>query len=210
MQVTEKFENELLAFAKKEMTQDQAHDLNHILRVVKTAKRLCRDEKAKLEIVLPAAYLHDCFSCPKHHPERARSSRLSAEKAIDFLTSIGYPSLYFDDIYHAILAHSYSANIKPRTLAAQIVQDADRLDSLGAIGIARCLQVSTSLGVPLYSFDDPFCNKRAPDDRSYTIDHFYVKLFNIVNTMNTEAGKIEAQLRASFMQVYLAQLETEL
>lgn len=205
----EKFENELLAFAKKEMTQDQAHDINHILRVVKTAKELCFREKGILQVVLPAAYLHDCFSFPKNHPNRSKSSEIAADKAIEFLTRINYPIAYFDDIHHAIMTHSYSANIKPRTLEAQIVQDADRLDSLGAIGIARCLQVNTALGLQLYNTDDAFCKQRIPDDSNYAVDHFYVKLFKLADTMNTESAKIEAQRRTQFMREYLRQLALE-
>ena len=158
---------------------------------------------------MPAAYLHDCFSFAKNHPDRADSSKISADKAIEFLKLIGYSSAYLDDIHHAITAHSYSANVKPRTLEAEIVQDADRLDSLGAIGIARCLQVSSSLGVPLYSNSDTFCKQRLPDDRNYTIDHFYVKLLNLADTMNTESAKTEGQHRSKFMREYLHQLEKE-
>ena len=207
--MTEKYENEILAFVQKEMTQDPAHDIKHIFRVVKTAKALCLHEKGKLDIILPAAYLHDCFSFPKNHPDRAQSSTIAAEKAIEFLTSIGYPSAYYEDIHHAILAHSYSANIKPLTLEAKIVQDADRLDSLGAIGIARCLQVGTSLGTSLYNSEDTFCKKRVPDDINYTVDHFYVKLFNLADTMNTESAKIEGHHRTKFMREYLEQLAIE-
>ncbi|WP_022941402.1 HD domain-containing protein [Psychromonas hadalis] len=206
----EKYEHEFLVFAKKEMTNDPAHDINHVLRVVKTAKALCQHENANLHVVLPAAYLHDCFSFPKNHPERAQSSKISADKAIEFLTLIAYPTIYFDDIHHAIIAHSYSANVKPRTLEAKIVQDADRLDSLGAIGITRCLQVSASLGTALYNNADPFCKQRLPDDRNNTVDHFYVKLFNLVDTMNTESAKIEGQQRTKFMHEYLEQLEAEI
>ncbi|MFT6987210.1 MAG: hypothetical protein ACJAT7_003064 [Psychromonas sp.] len=205
----EKYENELLAFAQKEMSQDPAHDINHVLRVVKTAKDLCHQEKGKLKIVLPAAYLHDCFSFAKNHPDRAHSSKIAADKAIEFLKLIGYPSAYLDDIHHAITAHSYSANIKPRTLEGEIVQDADRLDSLGAIGITRCLQVGASLEMPLYSNCDTFCKQRLPDDRNYTIDHFYVKLFSLADKMNTESARIEGRHRTKFMREYLQQLKTE-
>jgi uncharacterized protein len=208
--VPEKYENELLAFVKKEMIQDPAHDINHVLRVVKTAKDLCHHEKGKLEVVLPAAYLHDCFSFAKNHPNRANSSKIAADKAIEFLKLIGYPSTYLDDIHHAITAHSYSANVKPRTLEGEIVQDADRLDSLGAIGITRCLQVGTYLEVPLYRNSDTFCKQRLPDDRKYTIDHFYAKLFSLADTMNTESARIEGQHRTRFMREYLLQLETEI
>lgn len=205
----QKFEAEMFSFIKDEMVQDQAHDINHILRVVKLAQNLCIQENAILEVVLPAAYLHDCFSLPKNHPERSNSSRLAADKAIDFLASINYPNSYYNAIHHAITAHSFSANVQPESLEAQVVQDADRLDALGAIGIARCLQVSTSLGVQLYNTNDPFCLKRKPDDRQYTIDHFYTKLLVLSETMNTKAAKIEAEIRTQFMKDYLSQLKRE-
>jgi len=203
-------ESLLLSLIEKEMTQDLAHDINHVLRVVKTAKVLALREKANLQVVLPAAYLHDCVCLPKNHPERAQSSRLAADKAITLLTTIDYPSDFFDDIHHAIISHSYSANITPQTLEAQIVQDADRLDALGAIGIARCLQVSSLLGITLYHHEDPFCEQRTPDDRHYSIDHFYRKLLQIESTMNTPSAKVEAQHRTQVMRDFLSQLAREL
>jgi len=207
--VIEKYESALRAFAEQEMVEDPAHDLSHVLRVVKTAKALCQREQAKLAIVLPAAYLHDCFSFAKNHPDRKQSSKRAADKAVEFLNSIDYPAAYLDEIHHAIAAHSYSANIKPQTLEAQIVQDADRLDALGAIGIARCLQVGSSFGIPLYNQHDSFCQQRTPDDRNYTIDHFYVKLFSLADTMNTASAKAEGEQRTTFMRQYLQQLATE-
>ncbi|GLS91462.1 phosphohydrolase [Psychromonas marina] len=209
MQLTEQFENKIQLFVKEQMTQDQAHDMSHLLRVVKTAKQLCEDEKACNEVVIPAAYLHDCVSFPKNHPDRAQSSTLAAKKAIEFLTSIDYPSEFYEQISHAIITHSYSANIKPETVEAKIVQDADRLDALGAIGIARCLQVGCSLGLALYNDEDPFCEHREMDDRAYSIDHFYNKLFKLADTMNTDSATIEAQRRTEFMREYLRQLGAE-
>lgn len=204
-----RFEQQILAFVNQQMQQDQAHDINHILRVVKAAKQLCLSEGARLDVVLPAAYLHDCVSLPKNHPSRSLSSLLAAEKAQQFLRTIDYPSEYLADISHAIVAHSYSANIPPETLEAKIVQDADRLDALGAIGIARCIQISCELGVELYDSYDAFCLQRQPDDRRFAIDHFYVKLFKLTETMNTQAAKVEAQQRMAFMKAFLAQLEHE-
>lgn len=205
----EKFEDQLLDFAKQEMTQDAAHDISHIKRVVKTAKALCIQEQAKLEVVLPAAYLHDCFTFPKNHPDRAQSSKMAADKAIAFLKSIDYPTSYLDEIHHAIVTHSYSANITPETLEAQIVQDADRLDSLGAIGIARCLYVGQSFNAELYNHEDPFANQRDLDDKHYSVDHFYVKLFKLAETMNTKSAKLEANKRTDYMRGFLEQLGEE-
>ena len=205
----ERFESQLLDFAQQEMTQDAAHDISHIKRVVKAAKALCTQEQAKLEVVLPAAYLHDCFTFPKNHPDRAQSSQMAADKAISFLKSIDYPVPYLDEIHHAIVTHSYSANITPETIEAQIVQDADRLDSLGAIGIARRLYVGQSFNAELYKHEDPFAEHRDLDDKHYSVDHFYVKLFKLAETMNTESAKLEANKRTDYMRGFLEQVGAE-
>ncbi|GGB48632.1 HD domain-containing protein [Shewanella inventionis] len=206
----EQYEDQLIEFIKIEMQQDLAHDIRHVCRVVNMAKSLCLSEGANMDVVVPAAYLHDCFSFAKNHPDRAQSSRFAADKAIAFLRNIDYPKTLLPAIHHAIVAHSYSANIKPQSLEAQIVQDADRLDALGAIGIARCLQVSTSLGVSLYHVDDPFCINRQANDRLFAIDHFFTKLFKLADTMHTESAKIEASKRIKYMKSFLAQLSTEI
>lgn len=208
--MVETYEKQFCEFIELEMQQDLAHDLNHVLRVVKTAKQLCKLEGAKLEVVLPAAYLHDCFSFAKNHPDRASSSKVAADKALTYLGEIGYPQEYFSQISHAIVAHSFSANVKPETLEAQIVQDADRLDALGAIGIARCLQVSTNLGVSLYHSADPFARHRELNDKLHSVDHFYVKLLKLKDSMNTPSAKEEAERRTAFMQTYLKQLDSEI
>ncbi|WP_371372448.1 HD domain-containing protein [Thalassotalea aquiviva] len=202
-------ESQLYDFISQEMKQDLAHDLNHVLRVVKTAKHLCQQERSEPLVVIPSAYLHDCFSFSKNHPSKHLSSLNAADKAIRFLESIHYPRQYLPEIHHAIVAHSYSANVEAKTLEAKIVQDADRLDALGAIGIARCIQVSVKLNRPLYSVQDPFCDSRDPDDAQYTIDHFFTKLLKLPALMHTRAGKKEAKKRADWMKMYLAQLQVE-
>ncbi|MDF4795636.1 HD domain-containing protein, partial [Vibrio parahaemolyticus] len=197
------FEPLFLEFMQQEMQVDAAHDIEHVKRVVKTAKQLCDEENADIAIVLPAAYLHDCFTYPKDHPNRKQSSAIAAKKAIAYLESIQYPQHYHDAIAHAIEAHSFSANIRPNTLEAQIVQDADRLDALGAIGVTRCIQVSTHFNAQLYNDNDMFAKERELNDKQFTVDHFQTKLFKIVDTMNTESAKLEANKRKAFMQTYL-------
>ncbi|RKF17537.1 HD domain-containing protein [Alginatibacterium sediminis] len=191
------------------MTQDLAHDLNHVRRVVASARKLCETEKANWAVVMPAAYLHDCFSYPKDHPQRRNSSLIAAKKAQQFLITLDYPQQYIAEIHHAIVAHSYSAAVTPQSLEAQIVQDADRLDALGAVGIARCIQVSAALDRPLYSVNDPFCEDRNPDDSRFTLDHFFTKLLNLESTMNTVSGRNEAKARTQYMQSYLRQFKHE-
>lgn len=203
-------QQQCLQYLEKTTPADGAHDISHVRRVVKNCSYLTDIEEANLSITLPAAWLHDCVAVPKDSPLRSQGSRLAAEAAVAFLAEINYPQEHLDDIYHAIEAHSYTAAIPTRTLEAQIVQDADRLDSLGAIGIARCLLVGGHLNRPLCDATDPFCDDRDPDDSLYTIDHFYNKLFKLPDTMQTEAGREEAHRRANLMRDYLDNLREEI
>jgi uncharacterized protein len=189
---------------------DVAHDITHIERVVRVAKQLCAAENANMYIVLPAAWLHDCVAVAKNHPDRAKASTMAADKAIGFLRSLGYNPSFFDAIHHAIVAHSFSANIAVRTVEAQIVQDADRMDALGAIGVSRCMKVGGSINRLLYNPDDPFCSNREADDKKYTLDHFFIKLLNISKSMNTPSAKEEAKRRTEYMVDFLAQLKSEI
>lgn len=191
-------------------SDDPAHDLLHFKRVVATAKSLCSQEAAKLEVVLPAAWLHDLVNVPKNDPRRKQASKLSADAAIEFLSQINYPEKYFSEIHHAIAAHSFSANIETKSVEACIVQDADRLDGLGAIGLARCFMVAGQLKRPLYSEQDPFCVERSVDDQKFTIDHFYAKLFKTADTLKTKAGKLEGARRVTLMKQYLNDLNLEI
>ena len=189
---------------------DAAHDINHIKRVVRNVIHLTDIEEANSLVTLPSAWLHDCVAVPKDSPLRAQGSRLAARAASDFLMEISYPRELLPEVHHAIEAHSFSANIPTRSLEAEVVQDADRLDSLGAIGIARCLLVGGRLNLQLACDEDPFCDHREPDDSKFTIDHFYAKLFKLPDTMKTEAGRAEALRRAALMQRYLEDLRSEM
>ncbi len=204
------WEQRLREFACAQPGADPGHGLPHLERVVATALKLAAEEGARVEIVLPAAWLHDCVHVAKNSPDRPRASQLAAERAFGFLEAAGYPSACLADIRHAIEAHSFSAGIAPRTIEAKVVQDADRLDALGAVGLARCIAVGAALGRPLYEPDDPFCRSRAPDDSGASVDHFYAKLLKLAHTMQTPAGRREAERRTAFLRAFIAQLESEL
>lgn len=201
-----KFEKKICEIASSD---DPAHDLLHFQRVVSLAKKLCEQEGGQSEIVIPAAWLHDLVIVPKDSPLRSKASRFSAEKAIEFLRAIDYPAKFYEGISHAIEGHSFSANIEVKSLEAKIVQDADRLDGLGAIGIARCFATAGLLKRSFYSSKDPFCNTRTPDDSRFTVDHFFKKLFKTAETLNTKSGLEEGQRRLEFMKNYLSFLRTE-
>ncbi|MCP3960101.1 MAG: HD domain-containing protein [bacterium] len=189
---------------------DPAHDLAHVRRVVTTAKRLAATESARLEVVVPAAWLHDCVTVPKDSPRRSSASADAAESAGAFLLDAGYSADCVPDVRHAIEAHSFSAGIAPETVEARVVQDADRLDALGAIGIARCLMVGGALDLALHHPHEPFPVRRQPDDSRFVIDHFYVKLLRLADTMQTSAGRAEGRRRSRSMEDYLRQLGTEI
>ncbi len=191
-------------------TADAAHDAAHVQRVAVNAVKFARLENADLEIVLPAVWLHDCVSVAKNSELRSQASQLSAEKAEELLNEWKYPTQDMQAIKHAIAAHSYSANIKPNTLEAKIVQDADRIDSIGAIGVARMMMVGGMMDCTLYHEDDPFCNTREPQDRKWTVDHFYSKLLKLNSGFHTQAAKQEAQRRHDYMLNFLKQLESEI
>lgn len=189
---------------------DVAHDLEHVRRVVANARALAAAEKARTEIVLPAAWLHDCVTVPKDSPQRASASRLAAAQAVSWLREWGWPEKWLPEIAHAIEAHSFSADLAPRTIEARVVQDADRLDALGATGLARCLMLGGALGRPLYAAADPFCENRPPDDRVSAVDHFYTKLLKLEGLMQTASGRREARRRTEFLQAFLAGLKREI
>ena len=203
------WENRFERFIRRSVG-DVAHDLEHIRRVVANARRLCAAERGSEFIVLPAAWLHDCVTVPKDSPDRHRASMLAADRARAYLRRAGYPVKHLEAIHHAIAAHSFSAGIPPETLEARIVQDADRLDALGAIGLSRCLMLGGAMNRRLYDPAEPFPVERPADDRTNTIDHLYVKLLRLPGLMQTSAGRREARRRATFLRTYLRELRHEL
>lgn len=198
------------AYMAERAGADPAHDLEHVRRVVAAARALAVEEGADLRVVLPAAWLHDCVSVPKDSPLRKRASALAAEEAVCFLGGRGYPRELLPAVSHAIAAHSFSARIAPTTPEARVVQDADRLDALGAVGIARTLMLGAVMGRPFYDPSEPFPVQRQPDDARSSIDHFYTKLLRLAGTMQTAAGRAEAERRTAFMRAFLRQLGAEI
>jgi uncharacterized protein len=188
-----KFEDKIREVASAE---DPAHDLLHFKRVVGLAKQLCEREGGRPEVVVPAAWLHDLVIVPKDSPLRSQASRLSAEKAVEFLRSIAYPEIHMNDIAHAVEGHSFSANIEVKTLEAN--------------GIARCFATAGLLKRPFYNPEDPFCEVRPADDAKFTVDHFYKKLFKTAETLKTQAGLEEGRRRVEVMKMYLSSLSSEI
>ena len=198
------------AFVRETMAGDAAHDLGHVRRVVAWARRLAAEEEADLGVVVPAAWLHDCVTVPKDHADRTRASRLAAETASAWLRQQGFPRKKRAAVAHAVEAHSFSAGVEPRTAEAAVVQDADRLDALGAVGIARLYVTAGATGAALAHPTDPLWETDRPlDDRRFATDHVFAKLLRLPAAMRTAAGRREAERRAAFLRTFLDHLARE-
>lgn len=187
-----------------------AHDFAHVLRVTANARSIGAAEGAVLEIVVPAALLHELFNHPKGHPEAHRSGEICAEHAAAVLAEERYPAAHAEAICAAIRVHPFSLGVAPTTLEGRVLQDADRLDAIGAIGVARCFATCAEMGRPFYRPEDPFCRAREPDDKQWGVDHFYRKLLRIPEGLHTATARRMAEARARFLHDFLAQLEREI
>ena len=194
----------------KIMDNDPAHDFEHVMRVYHNAQKITKKESANQKLVLTAALLHDIVSYPKSSKRSKLSSVESAKKSKSILKKYAFSNEEIGIICDAIEDHSFSQNRIPRTIEGKILQDADRLDALGAIGIARVFATSGSLNRPFYNIDDPFCSKRNPNDNLWAIDHFFNKLLKLESMMNTKSGKIEAKKRTKVLKEFLKQLKNEI
>lgn len=189
---------------------DGAHDASHLDRVWRSAEALlARHPEADALVVMAASYLHDLVNLPKDDPDRAQASRRSAALAREQLARIGFPADRLDAVAHAIEAHSFSAAIPATTIEAKIVQDADRLDALGAIGLARMFYVAGRMGRALAHPSDPLAENREPDDRAWTLDHIVVKLAKLPEMMQTEAGRDMANERLGKLLVFRKEFTAE-
>ena len=195
---------------EKIMNNDPAHDFEHVMRVFKNAESICKKEKANKKLVLSAALLHDIVSYPKSDKRSKQSSIESAKKSEKILKKFSFSENEINIVSDAIRDHSFSQNKIPETLEGKILQDADRLDAIGAIGIARVFATGGSLKRPFYNIDDPFCKNRKPDDKTWTVDHFFQKLLKLESLMNTKTGKIEAKRRTKILKEYLKMLKQEI
>ena len=192
------------------LKNDPAHDFQHVLRVYRNTEKICHEENIDSKLVLCAALLHDVVSYPKSDKRSKLSSIESAVKAKKILKKFNFPENEIKIISDAIEDHSFSRNVVPKTIEGKILQDADRLDALGSIGLARVFATSGSLNRAFYHPDDPFCEKRNPDDDVWTLDHFFQKLLKIGDLMNTKSAKIEARERTLVMESFLEQLRKEI
>lgn len=197
-------------FARLAPKGDAGHDVHHARRVRDNAFRIADREGGDRAVLLAAAYLHDLVSPPKDSPDRSRASALSAEAAAPVLRGLGFDEDRVAATQHAIHAHSFSAGVETTTLEARILQDADRLEALGAIGVARTFYTAGLMNSAMFDADDPFAADRPLDDRRFALDHFAAKLLKLPATMKTAAGRALAEERLGVMRAFLDAVAAEL
>lgn len=179
------------------LDEGTGHDYYHIERVVVNAKKICEQETADSFLVELAAWLHDVGDYKLHNGvDRAE------ELITEFLQSLKVDSSIIQRVNEIVSQVSFSKGNKPTSIEAMIVQDADRLDAIGAVGIARCFAYGGSVGTVLYNPYDQTKN-------ASSVQHFYDKLFQLKELINTESAKQIAQERHLYMEQFLQQFYNE-
>ena len=206
MNVLDSIKNEII----KIMDNDPAHDFDHVMRVYTNAKKIVKKEKADEKLVLSAALLHDIVSYPKSSKRSKFSSIDSAKKSKIILKKYGFSKEEIIIISDAIKEHSFSKGKIPSTVEGKILQDADRLDAIGAIGLARVFSFSGSNNRPFYDPKDPFSENRVINDNKWTLDHFFQKLLTLEKKMNTKTGKTLAKKRTKILKNFLKEIKSEI
>lgn len=194
-------------------SHEPAHDFFHVERVVTNALAIGRGEGLGSDVVAAAAtaaLLHELFTLPKDHPDSARAGDTCALRARELLEREGAPSWLVDAASAAIRDHSFSKGVVPEVAVSRVLQDADRLDAVGAIGLARMWATCADMKRPFYAPDDPFCASRAPDDKLWGLDHVFKKLLVIPERLHTKTARSMAVERVAFLGVYVDQLRREI
>ncbi len=189
---------------------DGSHDQSHLIRVWKNVCTIQAQEGGDLRILLASTVLHDCVAVEKNSPLRSRASTLAAEQAQHLLREMGWSEQDCEAVGQAVRSHSFSANIPPVSLEARILQDADRLDAIGALGVARCFYTAGRMGSSLYDAQDPKAENRPLDDKRYALDHFPAKLFKLAEGFQTETGQKIAHERHARMERFVEEMLGEL
>ena len=194
---------------------DSAHDFDHVLRVLGLAERIGPAEGANMDILRTAVLLHD-IGRPEEIASGACHAEVGAHKARQILAE--WPSEHVDAVAHAIRAHRFRNDAAPETLEAKILYDADKLDSIGAIGVARAYAISGLRGQRLWGEVHPdYASELSrskdagrQDSPSHTPVHeFAFKLSRIRDSLFTDTARQIADERHRFMAEFFARLEAE-
>jgi uncharacterized protein len=193
---------------------DAVHDFDHVQRVYQMARRLAQAEGADLEIVSAAALLHDVEGTAPGETARANHHHASAEFAAGVLAAEGWTPDRIAAVQHCIRAHRFRDDREPpHTIEAKVLFDADKLDVLGAIGVARVVVYAALAGQPLYAepsdqFKQSGIKESGEPHSAY--HEFLFKLSKIKDRLFTETASALAAGRHAYLDAYFEQLKLEL
>ena len=192
-----------------------AHDIWHITRVYKWALRLSSEAAADPDLAGAAALVHDLVPIPKDSPDRALGGEQSALAAQPLLSKVGYNADEVGVIIAAVQTSSWSRGLAPTNAVGVVLQDADRLDAIGAVGIMRCIATAQHMSKPhrlgrFYHPSDPGAQtSRVLDDRRQALDHFSAKLLTLAEGMHLQTASIEAAQRHACMVRFMETVAEE-
>ncbi len=204
--------NVLTAIAREKIKDiDVSHDIEHTLRVLANAEIIAQAEKADLDIIVPSALFHDLVVYPKNHPEKHKSQEESASLAAEILQELLlFPQDKIAAVRTCILECSFTKGIVPKLLESKILQDADGLESTGAISVMRTFSSTGQMQRSFYHPQDPFSEKREPDSSKYGLDLFFIRLLKVKDRMHTKTAKQIATRRTAFLDKFLEEFKLEL
>ncbi len=195
---------------------DSAHDFDHILRVLALAERIGAAEGADMEILRPAVLLHD-IGRPEELRDGSCHAQVGAQKAQQILAD--WPQEKLEAITHAIASHRFRENTKPQTLEAKVLFDADKLDCIGAVGVARAYVIGGLMGQRLWGEvdaryvealrEDASLAQRSLSSHHTPVHEFAFKLSQIKDLLYTSTAKEIAAERDRFMSGFFLRLENE-
>jgi uncharacterized protein len=184
------------------------HDKYHVERVYNLAIRLAHEEKADIDTVKAAVLLHDIARAQEDEGTINDHANEGAKMAQKILNEVNFPKQKIPNVVHCIETHRFRKRLAPKTLEAKILQDADRLDIIGAIGIARVFTRGGWSNKPIH--DPTIPPKEKYDGKSETsVNHIIEKLLKIRNTINTRTAKKIAEERHMYVEQFLERLLKE-
>jgi uncharacterized protein len=193
-----------------------AHDSFHIERVYCWALKLAPEAEVDLDLAGATALVHDLVPIPKDSPERSLGGEKSAAACGPLLAEAGYGEAEQASAIDAVRSSSWSRGLPANSALGQLLQDADRLDAMGAIGIARCIACAQDMSTPqnpgrFYHPTDPAgLSERPLDDRRQALDHFRAKLLKLKGGMHFPLAQAEAARRHAHMEAFVNEMRLEL
>jgi len=202
--MTEQHKQELVALARQHIKpDDRSHDLLHALRILKLTEEIGTREGGDPDILIPAALFHDLVMYPKNDPRSSLASIHSADQTRELLSRLDwYPAEKIPAVAQAIERCSFTKQLPKERLEEYILQDADLLESVGAISIARTFSSSGHMGRQFYDVEDPTAQARPISPKDFALDLFPGRLFIAAARLHTKTAKRLGRRRDKFLHKF--------